>query len=292
MTLPFVIILLAALLYAAGTLVVKRAADLGVGVWRTAFVANLMTALFFQPLWLLGGTVLWSLWWQPVILALAFVVGQWLTYISLEQGDVSVATPVLGIKILLVAVLVSAWVGEALRWQLWLAAVLATLGIALLNRSGAHHPHRRVGRTIITAGLAAFSFTVFDVLTQQWTPVWGGLGRILPLTLAVSSVLSLAFILRFRAPLRAIPRTTWPWLLGGTALIGLQSLGFVSTVAHWGQVTAVNVVYSSRGLWTVALVWLFGHWVHSRERALGREVLGWRLAGAVCMMLAIMLVLV
>ncbi len=291
MTLPFVIILVAALFYAAGTLVVKRAADLGVGVWRTAFVANLMTALFFQPMWLLPGTLLAELWWQPAVVALSFVCGQWLTYISLEQGDVSVATPVLGIKILLVAVFVTLWVGEALRWQLWLAAVLASLGIALLNRSGGGHPHRRVGRTIVTAGLAAISYTVFDVLVQQWAPAWGP-GRFLPLTLALSAVFSLAFVLRFREPLRAIPRATWPWLLGGTALIGVQSLAFVYTVAHWGQVTAVNVVYSSRGLWTVALVWLVGHWVHSREQQLGGGVLGWRLAGALAMMLAIVLVVV
>ncbi len=291
MTLPFVIILLAALVYAAGTLVVKRAADLGVGVWRTAFVANLMTALFFQPMWLLEGTLHWELWWQPTVVALSFVAGQWLTYISLEQGDASVATPVLGIKILLVAVLVSVWVGETLRWQLWLAAVLATVGIALLNRSGGGLPHQRVGRTIVTAGLAAICYTVFDVLTQQWAPGWG-MGRFLPLTLAISSVFSLGFILRFRAPLSAIPRATWPWLLGGTALVGAQSVAFVSTVAYWGNVTAVNVVYSSRGLWTVVLVWLFGHWVQSREQQLGPGVLAWRLAGAVCMMLAIVLVVV
>ena len=290
MTLPYIVILVAAVVYAAGALLVKRAADLGVGVWRTAFVANVVTAVLFQPLWLLGGTLHPHLWWQPVIVALCFVAGQWLTFISLEQGDVSVATPVLGIKILMVAIFVTVWVGEALRWQLWVASVLATLGIAMLNRSGAHAPHRRVGRTIVTAGLAAIAFTVLDVLVQEWSPAWG-LGRFLPVTLLISFVFSFVYMLRFRAPLTAIPRATWPWLLGGTLLIAVQSVAYVSTIAKWGHVAPINVVYSSRGLWSVVLVWLFGHWVQSRERQLGAGVLGWRLLGAIFMMLAIVLVL-
>jgi hypothetical protein len=34
--------LIAALLYAFGALVLKRSSDLGVGLWRTTFVANLI----------------------------------------------------------------------------------------------------------------------------------------------------------------------------------------------------------------------------------------------------------
>jgi hypothetical protein len=67
---------------------------------------------------------------------------------------------------------------------------------------------------------------------------------------------------------------------------------FVSTVAHWGHAAPANVLYSSRGLWTVLLVWAFGHWVKSREQHLGRRVLTWRLSGAFLMMSAIVLVLV
>ena len=59
-----------------------------------------------------------------------------------------------------------------------------------------------------------------------------------------------------------------------------------------GQAAPANVLYSSRGLWSVMLVWLVGHWVQSREQHLGVRVLAWRLAGAVLMMAAIVLVLV
>lgn len=282
--------LFAALIYTAGAVLVKRSADLGVGVWRTAFVANVVAALLFQPLLLFGGVIHPHLWWQPVLVALCYVAGQWLTFMSLDQGDVSVATPVLGLKIILVAALITAFSGEVLRWQLWLAALLATTGIALLHRRGSHATSRRVGRTILTAGLAASAYAVFDVLVQSWSPAWGA-GRFVPIALGISGLFSCVFIVRFRAPLSAIPPAAWPWLIGGALALSLQSLIFVYTIATWGNAAAANVVYSSRGLWSVLFIWMLGHWVKSREQSLGGQVLGWRLAGAVLMMGAIALVL-
>jgi drug/metabolite transporter (DMT)-like permease len=286
---PILLCLLAAFMYATGALVVKRAAEFGVGVWRTAFVANVICALVFQPLLVFGGNLLAGFWWQPLITGACFVTGQWLTFIALERGDVSVATPVLGLKIIFVALLVTFIVGEALRWQLWVAALLATGGIGLLNWGGGGRPHHDVGRTIVAAGLAAAVYAVFDVLVQTWAPRWG-LGRFLPLTMGCAGLLSFAFIPRFRAPLGAIPRAGWPWLIGGSLLLGLQSVIFVSTLASWGRAAANNVVYSSRGLWTIVLVWLVGHWVDSREQAHGSRILAWRLMGATLMLSAIGLV--
>jgi drug/metabolite transporter (DMT)-like permease len=285
---PILLCLLAAFMYATGALVVKRAGAFGVGVWRTAFVANVICALVFQPLLLFGGHFEAALWWQPVVTGACFVTGQWLTFIALERGDVSVATPVLGLKIIFVALVVTFVVGEALRWQLWVAALLATGGIALLNWGGGR-PHHDVGRTILAAGAAAAVYAVFDVLVQTWAPRWG-MGRFLPLTMGWAGVLSFAFIPQFRAPLSAIPRAGWPWLVGGSLLLGVQSVIFVSTLAHWGRAAANNVVYSSRGLWTIILIWLVGHWVSSPEQAHGRRILAWRLVGATLMLSAIGLV--
>ena len=291
MTLTYIAILIAAIFYAAGAMLVKRAAELGVGAWRTAFVANLIGLLLYLPLLGLGGRWRPELWWQPVIVALCYVSGQVLTFLSFDRGDISVATPVLGIKILLVAVLVALWGGEALRWQLWAAAVLAVVGIVLLNRRTVVGGHHDVGRTIMTAGAAAACFAVLDVLVQRWSPLWG-VGRFLPLVVAIAAVFSLGFVPRFRAPLSAIPWRTWRWLLGGTLIIGIQSTIFVSLVAAKGHAASINVVYSSRGLWSVILVWWLGHWVKSREQHLDRKVLIWRLAGATTMIAAIALVLI
>jgi hypothetical protein len=105
---------------------------------------------------------------------------------------------------------------------------------------------------------------------------------------AVFSVVMISF---FQAPVSAIPRPAWPWLLGGCSFIGFQSLAFVVAVAKFGNATSANVIYSSRGLWSVVAVWAIGHWFANREQHLGAGVLRWRLAGAVLMMAAIALVM-
>ena len=278
------------MLYAFGALLIKRSSELGCGLWRAFFVSNLVTALAYQPLWLLGGKIHVEKLWQPAVITLCYIAGQTLTLISLERGDVSVATPVLGIKIVLVAIFVSALGGETVSAKFWIAAGLSTCAIALLNRAPGKHRHH-VGLTIITALLAAAAFALFDVLMRRWSPAWG-VGTFLPIVLIMVSVASFAFIPLFHAPLLKLDRQVWPWLLGGSALFSLQSVLFVSTVAAFGNVTAANILFSSRGLWSVVIVWSVGHWFSSREQHLGASVLRWRLAGAVLMMAAIALVMI
>src|SRR5262249_28600412 len=103
--LTLILPLISALLYVIGALLLRRAADFGVGFWRTTFVANLISAAAFSSLLWLGGTFHLNLLWQPAIVAALFVLGSVLNFISLDRGDVSLATPVLGIKIVLVALL-------------------------------------------------------------------------------------------------------------------------------------------------------------------------------------------
>lgn len=290
MGLPLLLPVIAAVLYATGALLIKRAAELGVGVWRTAFVANTLGAVCFLPLLFLGGTFHAALWLQPVVVGLLFVVGQWLTFLSLDRGDVTIATPVLGLKVLFVAVLVTWITGTTLRPQLWIGAALATAGIALMNLRAASGQHHHVGRTIVTAACAAASYAVFDALVQRWAPAWGT-GFFLPIAMGVSALASCSFIPLFRAPLTAIPVPARGWLVAGTMLLGLQSVTFTGTIAQFGNAAPANIVYSSRGLWTIVLVWLAGHLVRSREQHLGRATLAFRLGGALLMMSAIVLVL-
>jgi drug/metabolite transporter (DMT)-like permease len=168
--------------------------------------------------------------------------------------------------------------------------VLSTLAIALLNwtRTAQHH---HVTTTILAASSSAASFALFDVLVQKWAPAWG-LGRFPPTMMGFAVVFALGMIPQFPAPLRSISGRAWPWLLAGSVVLGGQSLLFVTSVAQFGNATAANVMYSSRGLWSVVAVWLIGHWFSNPERKLGAGILRWRLIGAVLMMLAIALVLI
>jgi drug/metabolite transporter (DMT)-like permease len=287
----FFLPLLAAFGYVAAALSLKRASDLGAGLWHSAFVSNVLAGILFQGLLLLGGPGQpIEMWWQPLFLALLFLVGQILSLLSLQKGDVSIATPVLGLKILLVALFTTLLIEQKLGWPLWMAAILSTCGIAALNNSGAHRVGARATATILSAGGAAVCYALCDVLLQKWSPAWGA-GRLLPMVAAIMGGLSLGLVRLFPTPLLALGRPALAWLVGGGIIFAAQSMLFATVVATFGQATASNVIYSSRGLWSVAAVALLGGWFASTETTLGPSILRWRLAGAALMFAAVLLVL-
>ncbi|MEJ1973580.1 MAG: hypothetical protein WDM96_14305 [Lacunisphaera sp.] len=53
----------------------------------------------------------------------------------------------------------------------------------------------------------------------------------------------------------------------------------------------MNILYSLRGLFSVALIWAVGHWFANEEQHLAPRVFRIRLGGAVLMLAAIVLVL-
>jgi hypothetical protein len=201
-----------------------------------------------------------------------------------------VATPVLGLKIILVAFFTTLVLAQGVSTKLWFAAALSSFAIVLLNRTGGA-THHHVRSTIFYAGMSAAAFALFDVLVQKWSPAWGA-GRLLPAMFWFVAAFNAVFIPFFRAPVSAIPRAAWRWLASGCILIGAQSLMFVMVIVKFRNATATNVIYSSRGLWSVVVVWAIGHWFGNREKHLGTRVLRWRLAGALLMATAIVLVIV
>jgi hypothetical protein len=72
----------------------------------------------------------------------------------------------------------------------------------------------------------------------------------------------------------------------------VQSITFVSALAVFGKATNANIIYASRGLLSVLLVWMIGHWFQNAEQHLGPKVMRWRLIGTLLMMSAIVLVIV
>jgi hypothetical protein len=199
---------------------------------------------------------------------------------------------VLGLKILLVALMSTLLIGDPIGARLWTAAGLSSVAVALLNIESSH-PHSRVGRTIVLAALGAASYACFDVLIQKWSPAWGA-GRILPMVMVSAAVYSI--------PLRRLDGRTdgsrdpssrpyTAWLAAGAAPFAVQGLMFITSISIWRQVTSANVLYSSRGLWSVVAVWAIGHWFENREQHLGARVLAWRFVGAFLLMAAIVMVL-
>lgn len=286
---------LAASILFVGALVCIQRAQIGSGESRvgpitTLFFSNVLSSVIFAPFWLLGGTIPdATLWWQPVLVGGLFVIGLTFTFAAIGLGDVSIATPVFGVKVLLVAAFLSLYLSQKLPATIWVSAALAAVGIALIQYTGRGR-HGRAGLTIMLAISAATCYAHFDIAVQQWAPAWGA-GRFLPLVFACVGLLSLSLIpwvefSKLRDPF------TRGWLIAGAVLTNCQAALIVFTLSTFGDAARVNIVFSLRGLWAVLLGWAIARWLGGREA----ELTGWRLtqrlAGAVLLTLAVALTII
>ena len=210
----------------------------------------------FVSLTPLGGTMQpASLLWQPAIIGGLFLAGQLLMFLAVKFGDVSIAAPVLGVKVLMVPAAAMLLVDDVITARIWIAAAIALTGIVFLQLTDASVERSRILAAVAFSLLAAVAMTLFDLLIQRWAPAWGA-GYFLPLAVAFSALFSLAFLPLADRPRELAGRDIWLPLLLGAALIAIQAIGMTFTLAQFGDATRVNIVYSLRGLWGVILTWL------------------------------------
>jgi drug/metabolite transporter (DMT)-like permease len=276
--------------YGIASLMLKRALDGGAGPLRIAFLNNVAIGIYFLP-WLafLPHPLNWKMLIWPLVASVVYFVGQVSTFLAMRIGDVTVLTPVLGIKVVFVAVFTVLLGAGPMPWSWWLASGLAASAVFLLGLSN-WRDRTRLVKTALLAMASAALYGRCDLILQMHASELGALpfAAVMMGAVMVESLLLFPF---FRQPLRAIPRAAWPWALWGSLLCAAQSAGMAYTIGHYGQATAVNVVYSTRGLWSILLVCVVGPWFGNQERAAGAGVMARRLAGALLLLAAVGLIL-
>lgn len=281
--------LLAAIAFAAGSLVFKRAFQEGAGLAHALVLNNVALGIAFLPLLALDPHPIdWSQAHLPALTALTFIFGHLFNVLSLKLGDVSVSAPLLGSKVVFVAI-----VGRLLfEWPVtgtqMVAASLTTAGVLAMGMADLHRGRRTLMTIALSLGCAAaFAFT--DVLIQLWAAEFGIFNflALLFLSLAILSIGILPFL--GRTALRA-PAPAWKWISGAIVLSAVQAIIITWTIGQWRDAAGVNVVYGTRGLWSIALVWWAGRWFGNTERSsVGARVLAGRLVGAILILAAVVL---
>ncbi len=290
--LPIALPLLAALVFPIGALALKRATQKGRDVWGMVLVCDFAVALVFLPLLFpLRGPPPGAAWWQPLAAGAVFCLGQIAAFKSF-QGDLSIAIPMQGAKVLVVAVMAWLALGQSLGLKFWAAAALSVAAIYFLNEPGPAKdgPHRLLA-TSLWAGLAAIAFAAFDVSMQAWSPIWGA-HAFSAYAFAAQAVFSLPLLAlpprrRFR-----YPAADWGWVALGAGTMAFITLGLALTIGGYGQAALVNLVFNSRCVASVIFVWLAGKKFGDREADSGRSVMARRLEGAALMLGALGLALV
>lgn len=289
--------LIAAWLFPPGTLLVRRALDFGAGggarrgadlLGCLAVNCWFMTVVFFVVFPFEAKDVPWSLIWEPAIGGLCFFLGQLLAFKAIAGGDLTISTPALGSKVLLVALLTVSLLHQKIPFAWWAAAALSFAAIFFLQSGLSSTRHHRL-RTLWLSLLASASFALGDVLIQAWSPRWGAF-HFLPFLAAFSGLYSLALVPFMPKPALRFSRGAWGFLVGGSIFLTLQSFLFTLAIGIYGSAALANIVLSSRGLWNFLLVWFGGAWFGNREREAGRRVMAYRLVGAALMFAAIVIV--
>lgn len=279
----------AAICYSSAALFLKAAERRGTSILTLNLVTNGATALafmliFFRPE---PGT---RLAWGPICaLGLSFVLGQLFTLLSFAKGEVSVATPALGTKVLMVAILAHATGLQQVRGSTWIAAVLMVIGLVLLVGRPKVEGRRTAIYGVTFALAAAFTFAVFDVLVQRFSPLVG-FGNFVPPGLTVAFVLSIPLLRVQRGRPHGVPREARKLLAFGTALIVGQALLFIWSIGNYGDAPNMNVVYASRAVWSVLVVSFLSRWLAEVETFADRGAFGRRLGAAAIMTLGVILV--
>lgn len=292
MNLPiyYVLPLLSGFIYAVGALISKRALNAGFGVARYIFLSNILLALCFHIFYI---SAEWPQSWAgvhwPLLAGFGFFLGQVFTFLAIRTGDVSVQAPVMGTKVVFVALFTVAMGAGPVPVDWWLGAILTAVAIFLLSASNFAN-RASTYRALVLSVISAAFFGWTDVMVQQGAAGFhpGTFLILMNYSLVLSSMTLIPF---FRGRLRDTPPEAWKWGLISATLIGIQAVGMALAIAFHGRATAVNILYSSRGLWSVLLVWVAGSLFANIEGKAGKRIMQRRLVGATLLCIAIALVL-
>jgi drug/metabolite transporter (DMT)-like permease len=251
--------LIAAVMYAFAALSLKQAERRGVRATRITVLSNFALAAAFVPFypWREFPRMLPAVYWPVLAAGVTFAVGQLLTILAFAKGEVSVATPTLGTKAVFVALVTAAFTEKHVSPATWKAAALMAAGLWLLVGWPAHADRRRVLFAVVCSLAAAFAYACFDTIVGTWSrPL--GFGRLVPAAVLVGSLLSLPLLWVGRQPSdpsreQASGTGLFPLVIGLT-LMSVQSLLLIGSIGWFGNAADANVVYASRGIWSVLLV--------------------------------------
>lgn len=254
-------------------------------------INNIAVAVIFLPLMLFEKQAIdWSLIQWPIFVGVGFFFGGWLTFMAIQRGDVSLVTPLLGTKVVFVAIGSVLFTAQQLSVPLWIAALLTALGIFLIgfrDVRGARHASFTAGITLISAAL----YGLCDVMLSTWA------SKFAPFTfLSFSSLIvgTLSMIVWFFQGRRRIlpPRGPRTWAIASAIVVAVQAIMIGLALSFFHDATGINVMYASRGLWAVVLVFWFGTLLGNDERATSGRLFGWRFLGTILLTVSVVIAVI
>lgn len=279
--------LAAAIIYAAASMVLKKALSAGLPPIASFHINNWAGAVVTLPLlFLQRGPVTWADAHLPMIVGAVFFSGGWFTFQAMKRGDVSLVTPVLGSKLIFVAIASGLFAAERMPPIMWLAALITTLGILLMSATDLKTPKGgHLAGPVVMALISAAIYAASDMLVQRWAPAFGSLDFIAVMGWTTAALSGIAMLFPGRPTLQWCPATRWSTL--GSGLFAIQATMTGLALALFHDAMGVNVVYATRGLWILLLVAVFGPLIGNLERRESGKAYRFRILAAVLLLIGV-----
>jgi drug/metabolite transporter (DMT)-like permease len=290
MNISHVCALVSAVVYSLGSLLIKRALTEGVSPWRVPVTLSWVAGILFIPLFFTGEPLPeLRMLWLPVLSAFCWFAGNYLQSKALIGGDVSLVGPFTGMKPVLTALILTLIFGVSVPVVTWIAGGLVLIAL-LIMRTPNSDQRTSFSTTLFTTLAAMILFSLNDTLFQYGGKVFG-VFRLIAAVHLLAAILCLSLRHRFEKSFRDIPVKGRTFLLAGIALFIIPTLLLPYAFGRYGNAAELNVLYSSRALWSIMLVWVLGRYIGNREHLHSRTVLLLRLAGSLILMAAIALII-
>lgn len=282
--------LISAVAYSIGSLFNKQAMAGGCGYFRvTAFTIWCSSALLFPLAFIYSDPLPLHVWYQPLVAAVFFSLGSIFFILALRTGDLSIVAPVSGIKPVINALLVAVFLNVDVPISTWIACGLTAIALVVLRTPNTSTRHSFFKTTWITL-LCVTSFAFCDTCFQRWSDNWGIL-RFSAITFMISSIVALAMIPLFNTPWKRMTPQAKKHVLIGAAFCAIPGLCMGLALGRYGHAPEVNVIYSTRAIFSIGIVWFFGRYIGNIEHTASLTVLFRRIAGATILLGAIALIL-
>lgn len=247
-------------------------------------VVSLMLLPFF---WSMYARLEWNFWWPLAVNVGAYLVGQAALFQMLRYTESSRAAPLLGLKILVLAILVATFQGQHLDWIQWLAVFLSAGAAVLLNDAGTRLPWQ----AWLALGGALVGYAISDIsivmMVRRMEPALGHGAPLLGVCLSylLCGLVSLPIALVGARPALTHWQYAWPHAVAWFVSMVLLYVCFAACGVVLG-----SIFQSTRGLVSILLAPLVASWGWTHlENHVVRRVFWKRMAGGILMLSAIAL---
>ena len=281
----------AAGLYCVSIMLAKYASRSGTFSGTSVLVMNnILSGLVFIPTIFFEETMPnWSLVWQPLSASCFCAIGNIATFVCAERGEVSLMTPIMGIKIMFVILFARILLDANMPHTITIAGAICCIAVFIMGWSKNSLRTKKLGITLLLSFTACISYAMCDVIMQKYAPNFSR-NAMLSLTSVAMPLSIIPFLPRFFKDISRSRKTTLA--IGGMSagfMIMEMYLMFLSIVGDVGAALC-NILYNTRGIMSVVLMFVVGKFVVDMKELSKASALQ-RIVGATMILIAVIIVI-